>query len=76
MTNFVKNEHSFNTSLYMFSQSMIFPGQLQGRLQVTPDATLKIIDVRDEDAGHYICRGIGGKGMPKARAYLRVIRRC
>ncbi len=52
---------------------MIFAGQQHGRLLVTEDGTLKIVDVTFEDAGHYICRAIGGEGVAKARAYLRVI---
>ncbi|XP_072048618.1 uncharacterized protein [Amphiura filiformis] len=55
------------------NQDMIFAGQQHGRLIVTEDGTLQIVDVTLEDAGHYICRAIGGEGVAKARAYLRVI---
>ena len=68
------NVYIFLFTSFSLYQDNHFTGSQNGRLLVTQDGTLQIAGVESNDAGHYICQAIGGEGVARARANLKVIR--
>lgn len=54
------------------SQVLMFPGNIYGRLQVTPEGTLLIQGVQKEDSGFLVCSALSVAGSDTVRAFLQV----